>query len=276
MKLESVLVALSLTLAPGAWAASGHTEIASRDRSVHVPILVYHHFGAVARDEMTVRVGTLAWQLHYLQEHGYRTIWLRDYVRFRLGEAPPPPPRSVILTADDGRRSVFTDLFPLVRALRMRVTLFVYPSAISNASYAMTWAQLATLVRTGLFQVESHTYWHPDFNIERRRLDRAQYALFVARQLTLSKRVLERRLGIHVDMLSWPFGIYDPFLMRQARAAGYVAAVTIERRAAGPDDPLLALPRYIVTDADVGARFARLLGGASTRGGAAAVREGRP
>ena len=225
---------------------------------------------------MTVRASTLAWQLHYLKAHGYRPIWLRDYVRFRLGEAPPPPPRSVILTADDGRRSVFTDLFPLVRALRMPVTLFVYPSAISNASYAMTWAQLATLVRTGLFQVESHTYWHPNFHIEQRRLDRAQYALFVARQLGLSKRVLERRLGIRVDMLSWPFGIYDPFLMRAAGAAGYVAAVTIERRTAGPDDPLLALPRYIVTDTDIGARFARLLDSGSIPAGAAAVRERRP
>lgn len=41
------------------------------------------------------------------------------------------------------------------------VTLFVYPSAISNATYAMTWEQLDTLHRTGLFDIGSPTYWHP-------------------------------------------------------------------------------------------------------------------
>lgn len=259
MKLATLLTAWSLTLAAAACAAPSDAAIMPHDGGVYVPILVYHHFGAVARDEMTVSTRTLAWQLRYLKDHGYHVIPLHDYVEYRLGEAPAPPPRPVILTADDGRRSVFTEMFPLIRAYRMPVTLFIYPSAISNASYAMTWAQLAALIRTGLFQVESHTYWHPNFHIELRRLGPAQYALFVRSQLTLSKRILERRLGVKVDMLSWPFGIYDTLLMREATASGYVAAVTIERRPAGPEDPLLALPRYIVTDADVGSAFARLL-----------------
>lgn len=229
-----------------------------------MPILVYHHFGPTARDEMAVRTGTFAWQLRYLGEHGYRIIRLRDYIHYRLGTAPPPP-RSVVITADDGRQSVYTDMFPLVRAYHVPVTLFIYPSAISNASYAMTWPELAALVHSGLFDVESHTYWHPNFHVEKARLNAQQYDAFVSMQLTRSKVLLERRLGIQVDMLAWPFGIYDPDLMRRAAQAGYLAACTIERRSAGPDDPLLALPRFIVTDADVGAAFARLLGNVPER-----------
>lgn len=53
--------------------------------------------------------------------------------------------------------------------------------------------------------------------------------------------------------------------MREASRAGYVASFSIERRSAGPDDPLLAPPRYIVTDGDVGVRFARLLETARSR-----------
>jgi hypothetical protein len=34
----------------------------------------------------------------------------------------------------------------------------------------MTWDQLRTLRNTGLFDIQSHTYWHPNFAIERRRL----------------------------------------------------------------------------------------------------------
>ena len=39
-----------------------------------------------------------------------------------------------------------------------------------------------------------------------------------------SKAVLEQKLGGKVDLLAWPFGIYDPELMAWAQAAGYVAA----------------------------------------------------
>jgi peptidoglycan/xylan/chitin deacetylase (PgdA/CDA1 family) len=229
------------------------------DGAVRVPILLYHRFGAEARDEMTVRTRTFAWQLRYLETRGYRVIRLRDYVRYRLGVAPAPPPRSVVITADDGRRSVYSDMLPLVRAYHVPVTLFVYPSAISNAPYAMTWMQLARLVRTGLFDVESHTDWHPNFRIERRRLSPQQYREFVRSQLLRSKAILEQRLGVRVEMLAWPFGICDAELMRQASQAGYVAAFTLERRSAGPGDPILALPRELVTDRDVGAAFAQLL-----------------
>ena len=208
---------------------------------------------------MTVRTRTFAWQLRYLESHGYRVIRLRYYVCYRLGTAPAPPARSVIITADDGRRSVYTDMLPLVRAYHVPVTLFIYPSAISNASYAMTWPQLAELVHTGLFDIQSHTYWHPNFHIEKRRLGPEKFQQFVRMQLTRSKIALERRLGVRVDMLAWPFGLYDADLMSEASHAGYIAAFSLERRSAGPDDPLLALPRYIVADGDVGASFARLL-----------------
>lgn len=72
----------------------------------------------------------------------------------------------------------------------------------------MTWRQLEEPVHTGRFDVESHTYWHPNFHIEKARLSPAGYRRFVWAQLTRSKAILERRrLGIRVEMLAWPFGI---------------------------------------------------------------------
>jgi hypothetical protein len=52
---------------------------------------------------------------------------------------------------------------------RFPVTLFVYPSCISRASYAMTWKQLKELAATPFFSVQSHTFWHPNFKQESKR-----------------------------------------------------------------------------------------------------------
>jgi peptidoglycan/xylan/chitin deacetylase (PgdA/CDA1 family) len=222
-------------------------------------ILLYHRFGAVVKDAMTVRTVTFRAQLDYLKQHGYPIIPLRMLVSYLLGEGPAPPPRAVVITADDGHTSVFTEMLPIVREYHVPVTLFIYPSAISNASYAMTWDQLAALRRTGLFDIQSHTYWHPNFNRERRRLSPDAYRAFVTMQLEKPKTVLRQKLGIDADLLAWPFGIYDDDLIAMARESRYVAAFTLERRLVTPHERITALPRFLVSDSASGRAFASML-----------------
>jgi peptidoglycan/xylan/chitin deacetylase (PgdA/CDA1 family) len=255
VKWKEILLLLTLNLC---WnsvlgaAPSSHTD--------GVPILVYHRFGPAVLDSMTVRTDTFAWQLRYLKEHGYTVISLHGLVDYLRGASDAPPPKSVVITADDGHASVYSDMLPLVRQSGIHVTLFIYPSAISNAAYALTWSQLAELAHTGQFDVQSHTYWHPNFHIEKKRLAPQQYAAFVDLQLVKSRQVLESRLGAPVDLLAWPFGIYDDNLMTQAREAGYIAAFSIEDHPVTRSDELLALPRHLMTDRDAGAAFRRILG----------------
>ncbi len=225
-----------------------------------VPILLYHRLGPVSPDEMTVTTPVFEAQLKLIQERGYKVIPLAALMAALGDSGVPLPERAVVLTADDGHRTVYSDMFPLIQRLKIPVTLFIYPSAISNADYAMTWAQLAEMKASGLVDIQSHTFWHPNFNVERKRLAPAAYEKFTRDQLVKSKAVLEQRLGGTVDMLAWPFGIRDDQLDQWGQAAGYVAAFTIERRPVTRSDRIMALPRFIVTDLDRGNRFASLLG----------------
>lgn len=226
-----------------------------------VPILLYHRFGPASPDIWVVRTPVFLAQLDYLRSHGYHIVPLAQVVAYIRGIGPPPPPRSVVITADDGRRSVFRYLFPLARQYRFPVTLFIYPSAISNASYAMTWRELKVMKDSGLVDIQSHTYWHPNFNVEKKRLPPPAYEKFVAMQLNESKAKLDRELGIRVNMLAWPFGIYNNDLSKSAKAAGYVAAFKMVGGPAAPGDDVMALPRIVVTDRDTGKAFGRLLAG---------------
>jgi peptidoglycan/xylan/chitin deacetylase (PgdA/CDA1 family) len=230
------------------------------ERGIQVPILLYHRFGPVVADPMTVTTATFEAQLRQLRERGYSVIPLRDLLQC-LREGCRLPARAVVFAADDGHKTVYSDMFPLIRKYRIPVTLFIYPSAISNASYALTWDQLREMKASGLVDVQSHTYWHPNFNVERKRLSPEAYDRLVHDQLTWSKQALEKRLGGSVDLLAWPFGIHDTALMDAARQAGYVAAFSIDRRPVTPAESIMALPRYIVTDRDRGPAFARLLSG---------------
>src|SRR4051812_12815549 len=224
---------------------SGQTSAPTRDTSLRVSVLVYHRFAPVVKDSMTVRTSTFRWQLDYLKQHQQPVITLRALVSYLEGKGAPPPPRAVVITADDGHESVFTDMLPAIREYQVPVTLFIYPSAISNASYAMTWQQLVALRETRLFDIQSHTYWHPNFKTEKRRLSADAFRAFAANQLVKPRMVLEKRLGIRPDVLAWPFGIYDDELLAMAREAGYDAAFTIDGRAVTSREQIMALPRFL-------------------------------
>jgi peptidoglycan/xylan/chitin deacetylase (PgdA/CDA1 family) len=249
----AAMTAVLLFICPSSQAA----EPPSPQQSVS--ILLYHRLGPEHADDMTVTTTVVESQLKLIQEHGYHVIPLKALLASYDDASVAVPERAVVLVADDGHRSVYTDLFPLIKRFQIPVTLFIYPSAISNASYAMTWEQLAEMKASGLVDIQSHTFWHPNFKIEKKRLTPAAYEKFAQEQLVKSKAVLEQKLGGKVDLLAWPFGIYDPELMGWAQAAGYVAAFSIDRRPVTRTENVMALPRSIVTDADRGARFEALL-----------------
>ncbi len=229
-----------------------------------VSILLYHRFGPTVADSMTVTTAVFESHLRYLKDNGYTVVPLTRLVDYCRGKtATLLPSKAAVIVADDGHKSVYTYMLPLIKKYHVPVTLFLYPSAISNASYAMTWDQIRDLKKTGLFDLQGHTYWHPNFIIEKKRLSPAEYEKFVDMQLRKSKEKLEKELGVTISMLAWPFGIYDDQLVKKAAAAGYVAAFTIERRPVRPSDKIMELPRYLMKNTDSGKTFAAIVQGKS-------------
>jgi peptidoglycan/xylan/chitin deacetylase (PgdA/CDA1 family) len=257
---ESLLISASM-LVIVSFLLLGWSAAASDEFDYRIPILVYHRFSEAAGDSMTLTVERFESQIKYLHDRDYKIIPLRELVDNRLSGKNSLPERAIILTADDGHQSVFTRLFGLARKYQLPVTLFIYPSAISRAEYALTWEQLSALKQSGLFEVQSHSYWHPNFLQEKRRLSPTEYDKFARTQLVQSKNVLESKLGSKIDLLAWPFGIFDDDLIGKAAKAGYVAGFTIEGRHATPHDPIMALPRYLITQTVDMRTFAELMSG---------------
>jgi len=255
---RAIRILVVIVAAGRPWPTLSSASKLPTEQPVQVPILVYHRFGPVAANDMTVTTPVFQSQMKQLVDERYPVISLQRLVAYLLGRGAAPPACSMVITADDGHRSIYTDMAPVVEKYGLPVTLFIYPSAVSNAAWALTWEQLKELKATGRFDVQSHTFWHPNFQREREGLEPTAYERFVNFQLMHSKTILEQRLGSRVDMLAWPFGIYDDGLMKQARQAGYIAGFTLKRQPATRHDQLMALPRFLITNSDRGQAFERL------------------
>jgi peptidoglycan/xylan/chitin deacetylase (PgdA/CDA1 family) len=219
-------------------------------------VLTYHRFGSPAAST-TITPEVFEWQLRRLRETGVPVLRLADVVE--QARKSGAHPNGVAITVDDGHVSVYTVMFPLIQRYGVPVTLFIYPSAISRASYALSWDQLTQMKMSGLVDIQSHTFWHPNFLKERARRTRRDFERFVETQLAASKKLLEKKLGGKVTMLAWPYGIFDSFLERKAAEVGFLAAFTVEARSISTGDSLMQLPRFVISDSDKGPRFDRVL-----------------
>lgn len=229
------------------------------ENNIRVPILTYHNFNPTIPGSMSITPERFESQLIWLKKNGYTVIPLQDLVQYLLGEKKTLPAKSVVITADDGWESVYRYMRPLVLKYNIPVTLFIYPTTISKGAHALTWDQLKEMQHTGLFDVQSHTYWHPNFKQEKRHRSQQSYQAFVHQQLFTSKKILEEKLGTKITLLAWPYGIYDSYLEQQAAKAGYSMAFSIDDRSAKLNESNMAQPRYMIVAGRSMATFAAIV-----------------
>jgi len=257
-------LSLSLSLSHAAPAEVKKNQ-PSVSQEVRVPILLYHRFGPTVVDGMTITTPVFESHLKYLRDNGYKVIPLRQLVDWYQKKGAAPAPKSVVIVEDDAHKSVYTEMLPLAKKYNVPVTVFIYPSAISNAKYAMTWDQIRELKKSGLFDFQSHTYWHPNFKRDKKKMKPQEYEKSVLLQLAKSKAKIEKELGGKVDMLAWPFGIFDDYLLKKAADTGYVATFTIVAHHATASDSVNKLPRYLLINSDQGNAFAQIVAGSAPK-----------
>lgn len=210
-----------------------------------VPILLYHRFADPSTNLMTVTTREFHEQMETIKKEGYKVIPLRQLIDAYTGKGPFPAPGSVVIVVDDAHRSFYESGYRTLKRYGYPSTLFVYPSCISRASYAMTWDQLRAVDRDGV-DVQSHTYYHPNFKVEARKQPPADYQKFVEDQLKKSKSTIEGKLEKQVRYLAYPFGLFDDVVERKVVETGYEAAFTIVRKPNLPDGDRKKLHRYLI------------------------------
>lgn len=210
-----------------------------------MPILMYHRVDALSPSlpsltrALTVDPRDFSAQMRWLVTHGFHTITQRQLYG-ALVEGRRLPAKPVMITFDDGYRDVFGKASTTLKRLGLHATAYVITHRISgpDASF-LTWGLLTGLERRGV-EIGSHTVHH----VELPRLPSAQ----ALRELTGSRRLLERKLGHPVQWLAYPAGKVDARIVGLVRRAGYVLAVTTRPGATQSASRPLLLHRYAIVD----------------------------
>ena len=198
-------------------------------RVEEVPVLMYHVVAdpppGAAWPHLYVSTAELEAQVAWLQRRGFvgvtlSQVWANWHHGGRL------PARPVVLTFDDGYRSVATRALPILRRRGWPAVLHLKIGNLEPGSF--TDADVRKLVDSG-WELGAHTFTHPDL----RTLDDAA----LRHEIAGSKTEIERRFGVPVDFFCYPAGRYDRRVIAAVRRAGFLGATTTLEGLATPRAP---------------------------------------
>jgi GT2 family glycosyltransferase/peptidoglycan/xylan/chitin deacetylase (PgdA/CDA1 family) len=217
-----------------------------------VPVLMYHAFSEGEEgDRYVISRRAFARHLRLLKALRYRVLDFAELARIlRAGEAPPP--RSVVLTIDDGYVDNLTIAKPLLARHRSPATVFLVSRRFGAAN---DWTAEGAVAKRPLLSEEqarqlegegialgAHTRTHPALPT----LDGEQ----LAEEAGGSRRDLEALLDHPIETFAYPYGKFDRESVAAVDSAGYAAACTVESRLARLGDDPLEIPRLEIRGSD--------------------------
>ena len=211
----------------------------------------------------------------WLKGTGWTPVSLDDLSAAARGDKPLPR-QAILITFDDGFRSLYTRVYPLLKAYRFPavaalVGSWVEPGPDGTVLYSdqmvprdrfVSWEEAREMQASGLVEFASHSYdlhrgilSNPQGNQMPAAIarhydpaagayeDDTQYRARIQSDLTRARDLMAARLGRPPRALVWPFGRYTGPALEIAKQAGFSFALTLEPEPASTSDPF-AIHRY--------------------------------
>jgi peptidoglycan/xylan/chitin deacetylase (PgdA/CDA1 family) len=224
---------------------------AAVDTSASAMVLCFHNVEDGHSNALTITTAEFEKELKAVKDAGFSVIPLQDFLAWRRGEKTIPH-KSCVITLDDGWVSGYNNSWPILKKYGFPFTLFIYIEYVGSGGKSMSWDQLAEMRDAGV-DIECHTYTHSNLHGKGNKakvqaeIKAMGYEPWLRKELIDSKKVLEEKLGIKVNCLAYPYGVWNSVVRGIVKEAGYEAAFTVYgQRLTMHSPPSDLLGRYAV------------------------------
>ena len=196
-----------------------------------IPIFTYHHLLKNEENKLYRKSSTTTSdlvfreQLSCLKQSGYTTISLYQLEAY-IGNRINLPGKAVVLTFDDGLKSVHRYAYPLLKEHGFTATAFIISSRIKR--HPQKWnpdsLQLLSISELNeirdVFDIQSHSHFLHRLAPKRRSILLTRPPRQIQLDLERSRRVLEL-FNQHVIFFSYPFGAHSRDTIQAAKDARF-------------------------------------------------------
>lgn len=217
-----------------------------------VVVLMYHDVEPFVPSALPATISTKQMKDHlqYLHDAGYNVITQKQFEAFVL-EGAPVPYNAVLITFDDGYRTVYSFAYPLLKEMNMPATSFII---VANTEHTNTtahrptleWSQLKEMEQSGLVTVEPHAYFgHSYVRVFPSQQQRPWYLAYlydpathriegekaykarITSDFAKARTAIESHLGGDRISLAYPYGARNEKTDAAADAAGIKVTFTV-------------------------------------------------
>ena len=231
---------------------TGNVEETVTENASFIPILLYHALAPEAEElhldnKMVVPAEEFEAQVAWLKERGYTTPTLAEFGQWLSGERHLPK-KSILITFDDGYRSVLEYGFPVLKEHGFSAIVFIIgerPDGPTAGKRHLSWEDIKTMAESGLVEFQSHTYDGHGIISGSPEILEWKTSDFIE-----DLRKLEGRFHSHDLPLPWafayPFGAVSDWMPAVLEEQGYRLGFTTTHGLVHPGDDPLRLPRITV------------------------------
>ena len=184
-------------------------------------ILQYHHISDTTPKSTSLSPALFEQHLNYLNNNNFQVISLKQ-ASLMLQQGRLIADKSVVITFDDGYRSIFTEAFPLLKKYNFPFTVFVNTSPIEHQlPQFMGWQELQKLIDNG-GSIGNHTVNHAHLIKKNKRNISSQTEMIIS-EIQDAQRLLEKNLSEVLKAFAYPYGEYDLVTKATVKKLGYIA-----------------------------------------------------
>lgn len=210
--------------------------------SVAAVILQYHHISDSTPSSTSTSVERFEQHLKYLKQHQYRVMALPELIS-RLQQGQLLDDKTVVITFDDGYRSVYDNAFDLLKKFNFKFTVFVNSAPIDRGSPEfVTWPELKQMAQAGA-TIANHTASHPYMVRLLKDESQSQWRKRITAEITDTEQAIKKHTGQSVKLLAYPYGESNQALEAVVQKLGYIG-IGQHSGAVGPGSDFLSLPRF--------------------------------
>lgn len=242
-------------------------------------ILSYHEIadpGEALNKDYAVRPTMFVRQMDWLRNNGYHFVTVDDLLADEAGRKPLPD-KAVLITFDDGYRSMYDHAWPILKAWKIPAVVAVvgiweddrttvdFDGKIIPRGKLMSWKELRELADSGLVEIGSHSFdlhrgikGNPQGSEEPAATTRqwlgvgkgyepeAAYRQRVEYDMAKSSSDIKAHIGRAPRVIAWPYGRYNTVVRDAALRRGMPIGLTLDDGANVADTPLWRLRRILV------------------------------
>lgn len=238
-----------------------------------IPVLCYHDVVTPDKKEVLKKdvyaITTKRLEEHFLlyKKLGYTPISMKQYADFVEGRGTLPA-KPVIITFDDGRDSMYYNIYPLLKKYNYPAVFAIILSYMemmpADIESMVTWDQLNEMAASGLVEVASHSYNLHNFVVANSFGNRYQnvatiwwtegnvyeseknYQRRIISDMKKGNKLFKENFDYPVTCMVWPFGKWNEFSRKTAAKYGYKYQLMLNDDVKQSDK--YSLSRFIIYD----------------------------